>query len=88
MRNRSKVVIALTIATAAIVARARTGHALHAVLAFPLLLPVLVTGVAATRNALTGGTLAESAGELRVLVSYDVVVFTGGLLLFDFVWTE
>lgn len=74
--------------TAALVARARAGNALHAVLAFPLLLPVLVTGVAATRNALAGGTLAESAGELRVLVSYDVVVFTGGLLLFDFVWSD
>jgi heme exporter protein B len=72
----------------AIVARARTRSALFAALAFPVLIPVLVTGVSATRNALSGGTLADSAGELRVLFSYDVVIFTGGLLLFDFVWTE
>lgn len=72
----------------AIVARTRTRSALFAALAFPLLIPVLVTGVSATRNALAGGTLGASVGELRVLISYDVVVFTGGLILFDFVWTE
>ena len=27
-------------------------------------------------------------GELRVLVSYAVVMFTAGLILFDFVWME
>jgi hypothetical protein len=25
---------------------------------------------------------------LRVLLSYAVVIFTGGLLLFDFVWND
>jgi heme exporter protein B len=73
---------------AAIVARTASRSALFAALAFPVLLPVLVAGVVATRAALSGGTLGESWGELRVLISYAVVVFTGGLLLFDYVWAE
>jgi heme exporter protein B len=72
----------------AIVARASTRSALFAALAFPILLPVLVAGVTATRIALRGGGLGDAGGELRVLVSYAVVVFTAGLLLFDYVWLE
>lgn len=73
---------------AAIVARTQNRGALFAALAFPILLPVLVTGTVAMRTALSGGTVAASWGELRVLLSYALVVFTGGLILFDFVWSD
>ena len=73
---------------AAIVARAQARSALFAALAFPILLPVLVAGVGATRLALSGGGIGSAGNELRLLVSYAVVVFTGGLILFDFAWTE
>jgi len=73
---------------AAVVARARTRSALFAALAFPILLPVLVAGVGATRIALNGGGPGEAGNELRMLLSYAVVIFTGGLILFDFAWTE
>lgn len=72
----------------AIVARTASRSALFAALAFPILLPVLVSGVAATRASLSGGAFGDSLSELLVLVSYAVVVFTGGLLLFDHVWAE
>lgn len=73
---------------AAVVSRAGARTALFAGLAFPLLLPVLVTGVAATRAAFRGQGFEAVGGELRVLVSYAVVMFTAGLILFDFVWME
>jgi heme exporter protein B len=71
---------------AAIVARTQNRGALFAALAFPILLPVLVAGTLVTRDALSGAPGA--GGELRVLLSYAVVIFTGGLLLFDFVWND
>lgn len=73
---------------AALVSRAGARTTLFAGVAFPLLLPVLVMGVGATRAAFRGLDLGSAAGELRVLLSYAVVMFTAGLLLFDFVWTE
>ncbi|TPW17786.1 MAG: heme exporter protein B [bacterium] len=73
---------------AAIVARTRNRGSLFAALAFPLLLPLLVAGTIATRESLTPGTAPMAWGELRVLLSYAVVVFTGGLLLFEFVWND
>lgn len=73
---------------AAIVARARTQNTLFAALAFPILLPVLIAGVGATRISLSGEGAGTATDELRVLLSYAVVIFTGGLLLFDYVWTE
>lgn len=73
---------------AAIVSRAGARTTLFAGLAFPLLLPLLVTAVGATRAAFLGLDFGAAAGELRVLLSYAVVMFTAGLLLFEFVWTE
>jgi len=73
---------------AAIVARTQNRGSLFAALALPLLLPVIVTGTIATRESLSPGTGAVAWGEVRVLLSYAVVVFTGGLLLFEFVWND
>jgi len=73
---------------AAIVGRTQNRGSLFAALALPLLLPVIVAGTIATRVSLTPGTGPMPWGELRVLLSYAVVVFTGGLLLFEFVWND
>ena len=73
---------------AAIVARTQNRGSLFAALALPLLLPVIVAGAIATRESLTPGPVFAAPGELRVLLSYAVVVFTGGLLLFEFVWSD
>lgn len=79
---------AATTLLAAIVARSGARTALFAGLAFPLLLPVLVTGAAATRTAFGGLGFAAAGAELRVLAAYAVAMFTAGLLLFEFVWGE
>lgn len=73
---------------AAIVSRASVSGNLMPVLAFPILLPLLVTAINGTRLALEGGSLGEAAPELRVLVSFFAIMLTVSLLLFHYVWED
>lgn len=68
---------------AAIIAQARSRGALFAVLAFPVLLPLLLMAVELTRNAVGG----DPAGVAMVpLLLYDASVTIFGLMLFPVVW--
>lgn len=68
---------------AAIIAQARTKGTLFAVMAFPVLLPMLLLAIELTRNALGG----EPAGvALSQLLLYDASVSIAGLMLFPAVW--
>lgn len=49
---------------------------------FPLLSPVLLTAVAATRALLSGGDIGELAAYMRLLGVFDLAFFAGGLSLF------
>ncbi len=68
---------------AAIVAQARGKGALFAVLSFPVLTPVLLLAMAATRTAVGGG--ADDGALLQALL-YDASVTVGGLMLFPPIW--
>jgi heme exporter protein B len=52
------------------------------VVLFPLLSPVLLTAVSATRGLLSGMPEAELAAYVRLLAAFDVVFLAGGLSLF------
>jgi heme exporter protein B len=68
---------------AAIIAQAQGRSTLFAVLAFPVLLPLLLLVVELTRNAVAG----EPAGVALVqLLLYDGAVTVAGLMLFPVVW--
>jgi heme exporter protein B len=73
---------------AAIISRARVKGALFAVLSFPILLPLLIAAIDGTYLSLRGEGFPACWSDLRLLVSYVVVMFTASLLLFDFVWSE
>lgn len=73
---------------AAIIARTARQGPLFAVLAFPILVPLLLTVVSLTRSALLGGIWNTAAQELLSLTGYAGVVITGSLLLFDYVWED
>lgn len=74
---------AATTVLAAIVAQGRGATTLFAALAFPLLVPLAVLAVAATRAALGGG----GSGDLLVqLLLYDGSVVVAGFLLFPVIW--
>jgi heme exporter protein B len=68
---------------AAIIAQARSKGTLFAVMAFPVLLPLLLLAIELTRNAMGG----EPAGvALSQLLLYDGAVTIAGLMLFPAVW--
>lgn len=68
---------------AAIIGQAKSRGSLFAVLAFPILLPLLLLAVELTRNAVAG----DGAGvALPQLLLYDGTVTVAGLMLFPAVW--
>jgi heme exporter protein B len=74
---------AATTVLAAIVAQGRGATTLFAALAFPLLVPLAVLAVGATRTALGGGAMDDS---LLQLLLYDGSVVVAGFLLFPAIW--
>lgn len=73
---------------AAIISKANTKGTLYPVLSFPILLPLMLTVINATKIAVEGGVFVEAMGEFQVLVSYLVVMTATSYLLFDFIWKE
>ncbi len=73
---------------AAIIAKANTKGTLYPVLSFPILLPLLLTVINATKMAVEGGAFGEALGEFQVLVSYLIVILAVSYLLFEYVWKE
>jgi len=68
---------------AAIIAQARSGGGLFAVLALPVLLPLLVLAIDLSRAAIAGDFVPVVP---RQLLLYDASVTVAGLLLFPAVW--
>lgn len=71
---------------AALIAQASFRSGLFAVLAFPLLLPVLVVSIQGTAQALAGHPYASGMPTLQVLLAYAIAMFVASLMLFRFVW--
>jgi heme exporter protein B len=73
---------------AAIIAKANTKGALFPVLSFPVLLPLILSGVETTYQALTGVAFEQARSSFQVIAAYTVVVISISWMLFDFVWKE
>lgn len=75
---------------AAIISKAGVKNALFAVLAFPILLPLLIGAIKATTAVFStrASGFASISGEIQLLFGYAVVMITASLLLFEFVWDE
>lgn len=71
---------------AAMVAQARGKGALFAILALPLLLPLLIVAIGATRMAYYGEPFAEVFPAIKALVSYGGTMLVICLWLFRFAW--
>ncbi|MDD8016789.1 MAG: heme exporter protein CcmB [Bacteroidota bacterium] len=73
---------------AAIIAKANTKGTLFPVLAFPILLPLLLTAINATRLATEGAFFVEALQEFQILISFIIVMITASIMLFDYVWKD
>ena len=71
---------------AAIIAKANTKGTLFPVLSFPVILPLLMAGISATKIAVEEPMWDTVWPDLQLLGSYIVVVITISFLLFEFVW--
>jgi heme exporter protein B len=73
---------------AAIIAKANAKGALFAVLSFPVVLPLTMSGVEAMYQALIGVAFFAAMSNVIIMVSYCMVMITASILLFDVVWLD
>jgi heme exporter protein B len=73
---------------AAIIAKANSKGTLYPVLSFPVLLPLLITLINATKLASEGVPTSELLVDFQILISYTIVVFIVSLFLFRFIWED
>jgi heme exporter protein B len=73
---------------AAIVSKAGAKGSLLTVLAFPILLPLLIGAINATRSAMAGTAPGLIRPDLNLLLFYNGVAVVASLLLFEYVWNE
>jgi heme exporter protein B len=73
---------------AALASRVRAREVLLPLLLFPMLVPLLVSAVAATSAMLAGDPMGEAGRWVRLLVAFDVIFFTATLLAFEYVLEE
>lgn len=72
----------------AMAANTRLGDALLPVLLLPLLIPVIIYAAGSTQRLLVGRPVAEIAGNLRMLLAFDLVFLIVSALLFGSVVEE
>ncbi len=73
--------------TGVIVAKARGRGALFGALGFPMVLPLLIMAVVATRNALNPETMAwEPLRDVGGLIAYGTMMGAASFLVFPYVW--
>lgn len=73
---------------AAIISKANVKGTLYPVLAFPILLPLILMLIEITKSAMEGNPLSEVEAEFLVLISYDVIMITASILVFDIIWSD
>lgn len=73
---------------AAIISKAGAKGTLYPVLSFPILLPLILTGVQLTVFSIDGTKIDEALVELGILLSYDVIMLAASYMLFDFIWKD
>ncbi len=73
---------------AAMTSRVRAREVLLPLLLFPMLIPLFLAAVQATRALLEGDAMGDSASWIRLLAGFDVLFFTAALLTFEQVIEE
>lgn len=68
----------------------KTGNnsTIMAILAFPVIIPLLIVLIKLSNNALQGLDRGISYGEIAVLIAINVITITISLLLFPYLWRD
>jgi len=69
--------------TSAITLRARARELLLPLVLFPLMIPVILATIRCMENVLRTGEFGDAIPWLRLLLSFDVIFLTVGVLIFD-----
>jgi heme exporter protein B len=72
----------------ALAAKAENNSALMAILGFPLIIPVLITVIRFSKNAIEGLDRVVYQPYLIILISLNVLVFALSFLLFPYLWRD
>jgi len=70
---------------AAMASRSRVREVLLPLLLFPMLVPVLIAAIQATKSLLGGDLMHDAGAWARLLAAYDVIFVAASFLAFDFV---
>ena len=71
--------------TAAITLRARARELLLPLVLFPLMIPVILATIRCMETVLKTGSFGDATPWLRLLIGFDVIFLTIGVLIFDWV---
>ncbi len=71
--------------TAAITLRARAKELLLPLVLFPLMIPVILATIRCMESIMKTGGMTEAMPWLRLLIGFDVIFLTIGILIFDWV---
>jgi heme exporter protein B len=74
---------ALATLFAAISVRLRAREMMLPLLVLPLLVPLIICAVEASRIVMNGGTVASAGPWIRVLATFDVIFSVAGWMLFE-----
>lgn len=77
--------VAVGTALSAVAVRTRARELFLPVLLFPLVVPVIMGGVSATRTLLGGGTIDDVMPWVKLLGAYDAILFTASIATFDYI---
>ena len=72
----------------AIAAKTNNSSALMAILSFPILLPLLMTVIRFSKNAMDGLNWSVNYPNLVILLAIDVMIIALAWLLFPYLWRE
>jgi heme exporter protein B len=73
---------------AAIISKANAKGTLYPVLSFPVLLPLILMLIELTKFSIEGLPVADASAEFLVLISYDVIMITASIMVFDIIWRD
>ena len=69
----------------AITLRARARELLLPLVLFPLMIPVILATIRCMESIMRVGALGDATPWLRLLIGFDVIFLTVGVLIFDWV---